>query len=108
MMVARFGLPALLLLAMPGLASAQPGPSCEAVRTAFASGSYDQREAIVDALQDRLKAPQRDKALGRDGKMQAVMLALTRCETASSEAFMPMLDRAGDQVAKERARHHGD
>ena len=98
----------MLLLAMPGLASAQPGPSCAAVRTDFTTGAYAQREAIVDALQDRFKAAGADHALGRDGKVQAVMLALMRCGTAPQDDFMQTLDRAASQVTLERASHRGD
>lgn len=108
MIMTRFGLSGLLLLAMPGLASAQTGPSCAAVRTTFATGAYEQREAIVDALQDRFKAAGADHGLGRDGKVQAVMLALMRCGTAPRDDFMLTLDRAASQVTLERARHRGD
>ena len=105
---ARFVLPASLLLVMPVVAAAQTNSPCAAVDAAFASGSYDQREAIVDALQDRFKAGNADRALGRDGKVQAIMLALTRCGTAPSDDFMQTLDKTAAQVATERARHHGD
>lgn len=88
-----------------GHAHAAPGPSCAAVQAAFTSGSYDSREAVVDALQDHLKASGADKPLGRDGKVQAILLAAMRCQALGAGDFMTALDRSAAQVAQERARH---
>ena len=72
---------------MPVVAAAQTSSRCAAVDAAFASGSYDQREAIVDALQDQFKAGNADRALGRDGKVQAIMLALNAVRDRTVRRF---------------------
>ena len=105
----------LLLLAAAPLASIISGstaqaapaadPTCAGVRTAFTSGSFDSREAIVDALQDRVKANNGDKPLGRDGKVQAIVMAVMRCEELGHGNFMAALDRTSAQVEAERAQH---
>ncbi len=97
-------LPAAMVV---GFASAEPvaAPTCTNVQAAFTSGPYDSREAIVDALQDHLKLSGLDKALGRDGKVQAIVLAVVRCDELGRGNFMTALDRSSAQVAAERARH---
>ena len=93
-----------------GLARAAPvaGPTCAAVQAAFATGSYESREAIVDALQDHLKAAGVEKPLGRDGKVQAIVLAVTRCNDLGAGDFMAALDHSAAQVAQERAHHRSE
>ncbi len=89
----------------PARAATAEHPTCDAVQVAFTSGSYDSREAVVDALQDHLKAARADAPLGRDGKVQAILLAAMRCRELGAGDFMAALDRSAAQVAGERARH---
>lgn len=76
------------------------------MRAAFTAGSFGSREAIVDALQDRLKAQGADKPFGRDGKVQAIVMAVMRCNAFGHGDFMTALDRSSGQVEAERA--HGE
>ena len=105
----RFLFAALPLVVVTHARAAQsPDPTCADVQEAFASGSYDSREAIVDALQDHLKAAGAEKALGRDGKVQAIVLAVVRCKDLGTGRFMSALDRSSAQVAQERAHHRSE
>lgn len=96
----------LLPAGQPAVAEAA-GPSCAAIRSSFQTGAFDGREAIVDALQDHLRAAGADKPLGRDGKVQAILMAVLRCEALGQGNFFRALDRTVAQVEQERAQRHG-
>ena len=94
------------LVAGPAAHAAPPAdrPGCSAVRAAFTTGSFGSREAIVDALQDRMEVQGADKPLGRDGKVQAIVMAVMRCDELGHGDFMAALDRSAAQVEAERAQ----
>ena len=103
-----------VLLAVPRLAAANPadrwsaagvGPSCVQVKAAFSTGSYDDREAIVDALQDVLKADATGRTLGRDEKVQAIMMTTLHCIEHEHDVFLPVFDQTIIQVKHDRPPH---
>ena len=84
----------------------ETGPSCSTVQASFQSGTFDNREAIVDGLQDHLKAAGADKPLGRDGKVQAIIMAVLRCQSLGHGDFIRALDQTVAQVMLERLKKH--
>ena len=103
-----------LFLSALGLAAAAPadrwsaagaGPSCVQVKAVFSTGSYEDREAIVDALQDVLKADATGRTLGRDEKVQAIMMTTLHCIAREHDMFMPAFDQAILQVKHDRPPH---